>query len=509
MKTFKKYQNYFVYGGMLLTFLLLVLIATRGAAPYSSTAFRLGSFGVQWYAVFILTGIVFGGILAFIELKRFNMDPNIIWDGLLIFIPSALAGARLWYVIFNLDRYTNDPLQAFDLTRGGLGIHGAIIVVFLGLILYTKYKKVNYFLILDLVAPGFLIGQTLGRWGNFMNRELYGPEVASLDWLPAFIKDNMVFGNKLHHPTFLYESIWNLIGLILILAFRKQKFVKIGDIVSFYLVWYGIGRIPNEILRMSSGVPEPLMLFNIPVSIATSVGLILAGLAIFIGKRIYAKEMGPYNQASLKAVLFDLDGTVIDTIQIIYKTLRQTFAVYFPELKLTEKELKPFVGPTLEESFGWYEKDPTRILEMIETYRNFNRENHEKDGVKAFPHAKELFQILKSHNYKIGIVSSKQNYFVKLGLSQNDLLEYVDCIIGSDDTPKHKPDPLPLKLALEKLEVSKDRAFYVGDHPFDIEAAKALGIPSIGVSYTTHLEALLASKPDYLVDDLEKILYIL
>src|SRR5690554_4878314 len=105
MTSFKKYQNYIVYGGMLLVFLILVMLATMGVAPYSSVAFDLGSFSVQWYAVFILAGIVMAGILSYLELIRYKQDPNILWDGLLIFVPTAILGARLWYVLFNLGDY--------------------------------------------------------------------------------------------------------------------------------------------------------------------------------------------------------------------------------------------------------------------------------------------------------------------------------------------------------------------------------------------------------------------
>lgn len=506
--SFKKYQNYIVFGGMALIFLLLVLIATRGDAPYNSLVLSIGTLRVAWYAIFILTGIIFGTILAYLELVRKKIDPNVLWDGLLIFVPLAIVGARFWYVIFNLDRYANNPIEMIYITEGGLGIHGAIIAVFIGLIIFTKIKKVNYFYMLDLIGPGFLIGQTMGRWGNFMNRELYGPAVDNLDWLPSFIKDNLFINNAYRQPTFLYESAWNLVGLILILVFRNKKFVKLGDVVSFYLVWYGIGRIPNELLRMQSGVDEPLMLLGIPVSIATSVGLILAGVLIFVLKRVLKKDMNTYEDYGKKAVLFDLDGTLLDTIDLIYKNTKDTFKEFFPDLVLDEKTLKTFVGPTLEESFSWYEKDEVRRQQMIDKYREHNHKNH-AIGVPTFAHAKEVLESLKTHDYLIGIVSSKKNEFVKLGLEQNGLLGYVDVIIGSDDTTKHKPDKEPFILALNALSVSPTNAIYVGDHQYDILGARNAGIRSVGVSYSIHYHELLTAKPDYMIDDLEKLLFIL
>ncbi len=507
MNSFKKYQSYILYGGMALLFLLLILIATLGDAPYSAVAFKLGAFSVQWYAIFILAGIVTAATLSYFEIIRYKQDPNILWDGLLIFVLLAIAGARFWYVIFNLDQYNGNIGRMINISEGGLGIHGAIIVVFIGLVFFTKWKKIDYFFVLDIVGPGFLVGQIFGRWGNFMNRELYGPAVESLNWLPPFIRDNMNINGALRHPTFLYESSWNLVGLILILIFRRKKQVKIGDIFAFYMVWYGIGRIPTELLRLNSGVDEPLMFLNIPASIATSVGLILAGIAIFVYRNIKHKNRPTYNDYGRKAVLFDLDGTLLDTIELIYKNIGETFKVHFPDIQLTDEKLKAFVGPTLYESFGWYENDPKKVSEMIDTYRSINAKNH-KIPVKSFNNAALVLKSLKEHDYLIGVVSSKIHKFVKLGLEQNDLLQYIDVIIGSDESPRHKPDPMPLQMALESLHVSASNAAYIGDHPNDVVAAKAANVKSIGVAYSVHYEALLASKPDIMIDDLEKLLYI-
>src|SRR5690606_19492646 len=128
--------------------------------------------------------------------------------------------------------------------------------------------------------------------------------------------------------------------------------------------------------RMQSGVDEPLMLLGIPVSIATSVGLILAGVLIFVLKRVLKKDMNTYEDYGKKAVLCDLDGTLLDTIDLIYKNTKDTFKEFFPDLVLDEKTLKTFVGPTLEESFSWYEKDEVRRQQMIDKYREHNHKNH-------------------------------------------------------------------------------------------------------------------------------------
>ncbi|HLS99873.1 MAG TPA: HAD-IA family hydrolase, partial [Acholeplasma sp.] len=195
-------------------------------------------------------------------------------------------------------------------------------------------------------------------------------------------------------------------------------------------------------------------------------------------------------------------------IEIIYDNIRKTFAKFLPDKKFSEDELKQFVGPTLHHSFAWYQPDPKIIEEMVEYYRKINLENHEK-GVKAYPHAKEVLMALKEHGYAIGIVSSKLRNVVEMGLKQNDMLQYVDVVIGSDDVTKHKPDREPIIKCLKALSVGSANATYVGDHAWDIEAAKASGVKSVGVAYSIHYDKLVASKPDVIVDDLEKLLYIL
>ncbi len=507
-KAFKKYQGFIVYGGSVLAFLLLFMVATIGQdAPYDKNLFTFNNGGVAWYAVFILLGIVIAAFISYFEFKRFGVDVNILYDGLLFAVPISIVGARLWFVLFNLSDYSN-VWQMLEVWRGGLGIHGAIIITFIFLIFYTKWKKISYWWVLDVVAPGFLIGQTLGRWGNFMNQELYGPVIDNLNWLPPVIRDQMFIGGEFRHPTFLYESMFNLVGLILVLILRRKKIFKLGDILSLYLIWYGIGRIPAELLRMQSGIDEPLMIGGISVSIATSILFIVGGLAILIGKRIISKDPLPYYSTYGKnAVLFDLDGTLLDTKDLIFKNVTLTFKKYFPDKVLTEDELKAFVGPTLEESFSWYEPNPLRVAKMVETYREFNRANHEQ-GVPAFPHVKETFEALKAHDYLIGIVSSKKREFVELGLMQHELLGYVDIVVGADDVLVHKPDPTALLKAIEALNVPFENAWYVGDHENDIKAAANAKMKSIGVSYSIHYDKLLAAKPDYVVDDLEKILEI-
>ena len=202
---------------------------------------EIGNLKIAWYAICILTGIILACVLGVREAKKFGISSNIILDGVLICVPLAIVGARLYYVFTSWDKFyisgdfvgTLLKIIGYSESEGfkleGLAINGGIIVAILFVIIYCKVRKVNVFQIFDLLAPGLLIGQICGRWGNFFNQEAHGPAItASTEWItnfiPSFIMDKMYFYDgslgetALWHPTFLYESTWNLIALILILV---------------------------------------------------------------------------------------------------------------------------------------------------------------------------------------------------------------------------------------------------------------------------------------------------
>ncbi len=305
----KNRHGIILYGAMIVGFILLVILATafQDGFPYDpkaiDTNLAIGSFqfDVQWYAVFILTGIVFAGFIAYYEFKRYKIDTEILFDGLLFGILFSIIGARLWWVLFNLSSIHSIG-DVFAIQSGGLAIHGAIIVMFIFVYIFTKRKKLSFWWLLDVVAPGFLIGQAMGRWGNFMNGELYGPAVDNLNYLPQFISGQMYIHGSYHIPTFLFESVWNLIGLIILLILRRKKIFKTGDLIGSYFIWYGLIRIPMELLRLQGDPYDPLPLpwLDSPVtawwqmtSLWTSVLLIVGGLSIIVLKRIFAKDL-PY-----------------------------------------------------------------------------------------------------------------------------------------------------------------------------------------------------------------------
>ncbi|MBP2620447.1 prolipoprotein diacylglyceryl transferase [Streptococcus panodentis] len=255
-------------------------------------AFHLGPFSIRWYAVCIVTGLVLAVYLAMKEAPRKKIIPDDILDFILIAFPLAIVGARIYYVAFEWDYYSKNPIKIIDFWNGGIAgiaIYGGLIAGAIVLYFFTRRRLINTIDFLDIAAPSVMIAQSIGRWGNFFNQEAYGAAVKSLNYLPGFIRDNMYIDGSYRQPTFLYESLWNLLGFSLVLFLRRRpKFLRQGEITAFYLVWYGFGRMIIEGMRTDS-----LMFAGLRVSQWLSLLLIFAGLAIIIYQR---RRQAPYYQ---------------------------------------------------------------------------------------------------------------------------------------------------------------------------------------------------------------------
>ena len=239
-------------------------------------AFQIGPFAVRWYALCIVSGLILAVFLAMREAPHKKILSDDILDFILIAFPLSILGARLYYVIFKLDYYSQNLGEIFAIWNGGLAIYGGLITGAIVLYIFADRKLINTWDFLDIAAPSVLIAQSLGRWGNFFNQEAYGAAVESLDFLPSFIKNQMYIDGSYRQPTFLYESIWNVIGFALILIFRRRlKGIRRGHITAFYLMWYGFGRLIIEGMRTDS-----LMFLGFRVSQLLSA--VLIGLGIFI-----------------------------------------------------------------------------------------------------------------------------------------------------------------------------------------------------------------------------------
>lgn len=261
----------------------------------NSVAFNLfGKFEVRWYGLIITTGIILAIAYAAFRFKREKILFDDLLDMAIFAIIFGIIGARAYYVLTSLDEY-HSLYDVIAIWNGGIAIYGALIGGGLAIFFVCKHKKISFFKVADAVAPGVMIAQTLGRWGNFCNGEAFGARVA--EGHPLYfarmglisansVADFKTFAMVYVHPTFLYESLWNLIGFILINIFYKKKKFD-GQIFFTYIAWYGFGRMFIELLRTDS-------LYVGPIRISSLVGLIcfIVGAATIIYKLIKIKKNG-------------------------------------------------------------------------------------------------------------------------------------------------------------------------------------------------------------------------
>ncbi|NMO97209.1 prolipoprotein diacylglyceryl transferase [Paenibacillus lemnae] len=220
-------------------------------------AFKIGSLPVHWYGMILGFGALMGLLLAIREGKRFGIPQEFFMDLLLLGVPSAIIAARIYYVAFKWEDYRNNIWDAFKIWEGGIAIYGALIGAIICAIIYVRRQGYNFWRIADICAPSLLIGQAIGRWGNFVNQEAYGGPVEesflrSTLHLPDFIVNQMNVNGVFHHPTFLYESLWNFAGIALLMILRRQRFLRAGELFIGYFIWYSIGRFFIEAVRTDS-----------------------------------------------------------------------------------------------------------------------------------------------------------------------------------------------------------------------------------------------------------------
>ena len=278
----------------------------------SPTALKIGSVEIKWYAVCIMLGFALAIVYAIVQGKKQGFKSDTFVDLAIIAMVFGLIGARLYYVAFRLDEYIKNPIKILYIWEGGLAIYGGVILVVIASFVYCRVKKQPFLKLADIAAPALLIGQALGRWGNFFNQEAFGVNT-DLPWgmtgnivaenirsEAAEIKDRfgiLLDSSKPVHPTFLYESLWCLLGVLVLWLFYK-KFRKFdGQIALMYCAWYGFGRMFIEGLRTDS-----LILFaNIRVSQVLAAATFLAAvvLLIVLGVRKRRRSRAPEDDDAL------------------------------------------------------------------------------------------------------------------------------------------------------------------------------------------------------------------
>jgi phosphatidylglycerol---prolipoprotein diacylglyceryl transferase len=247
--------------------------------PLNRMAFEIGPIHVYWYGIIIVTGLLLGYLLATSESKKHGLNKEIFADLLIWAIPISIISARIYYVLFKWDYYKENLGEIFAIWQGGIAIHGALIGAVITAIIFTKKRGISFWRLADIAAPSIILGQAIGRWGNFMNQEAHGGEVTRsfLEnlYLPEFIINQMYIDGVYYHPTFLYESSWSILGFIVLLILRKFP-IRRGELFLSYVIWYSAGRFFVEGLRTDS-----LMLTD-TLRVAQLLSLLLIAVAIFL-----------------------------------------------------------------------------------------------------------------------------------------------------------------------------------------------------------------------------------
>ena len=242
----------------------------------------IGNFHIYCYSVLIATGIIIGLYLLMKEASKQNISKDTIIDIAFYTIIWGIVGARIYYVIFNIKPYLSNPISILYVWEGGLAIYGAIIAGFITLVYQTKKKNIAIGKLTDMIVPSLILAQAIGRWGNFFNQEAHGG-IVTLEFLkkihiPNFIIKGMYINGNYYHPTFFYESLWCLLGFILLVIIRRLlKNSKDGTLTFIYLIWYGIGRFFIEGLRTDSlylGIFRISQIVSIVIIIIGIIGLI-------------------------------------------------------------------------------------------------------------------------------------------------------------------------------------------------------------------------------------------
>lgn len=275
-------------------------------------ALQIGPLAVHWYGIFITLGMMLAIYVAGLEAKRRGEDPNVAWDGALLVILLGLIGARLYHVFSSPNDgsgsgwayYSQNPIEIIAIWRGGLGIFGGLIGGLIGIAFIIWRRRLALLRWLDIVTPGVLIAQAIGRWGNYANQELYGGPTGSSWWGITIAPEFRVRTGRLDftdmaayppdtrfHPTFFYESAWNFIGFILLMwaGRRFAQRLRDGDILAGYLFWYGLGRGWIELLFR----PDAWTIGALPTAVWVSLGFMAGGAVIALVNHAVLPRLKP------------------------------------------------------------------------------------------------------------------------------------------------------------------------------------------------------------------------
>ena len=266
-----------------------------GIAINPSSTFAIGPLTIHYYGLIIACGLILAVTYCSRRCRQFGLDEDTLLDGVLWVTPFAILCARIYYVAFTWESYADNPISMLYIWNGGIAIYGGVIGAALGIVAFCKIRKIKIATVLDLVSLGFLIGQALGRWGNFFNREAFGAETESFFRMGLMKASTGVV--TYYHPTFLYESVWNATGFLL-LHFLSKKRRFDGQIALGYLAWYGLGRAFIEGLRTDSLYIGSIRVSQLLAAVSCVVAL---GLLLVFSRKMHNPEDLFVNQVAAKA----------------------------------------------------------------------------------------------------------------------------------------------------------------------------------------------------------------
>ncbi len=466
--------------------------------PNFATIVSVGNFELRWYPVLLTLGGLSVYFITWHNLKKEGYKEDVADDLFIGCTIGGVIGARLWYCIFyDFEYYFSNPINLIKTWEGGLAIQGAIAGGVIYVIFYCKKHRYSLMRVLDCIFAGVLLGQAIGRWGNFFNQEAFGRivEESFYNGWPAFIKDHMFIGGNYQEPTFLYESALNLLGFLLInFVYKKYSKPKRGDVVYAYLMWYGVDRFIVESFRSDS-----LMLGNIKMAQLTAIFFAIVGVIGMLGvfRRFETKPV----------VLFDYDQTLAQTGPTIWATFKTLFEKYLPDHPFGEEERKYVLGPTLQQSFTHFEFSQD-VEELVKEYRIINKEM-QKD-VKESPNTTMVLKELKKRGYKVGIVTSKIKDSVDASLEHMEFQDCIDVLIDITMVENSKPDPEGILKAVDELKGSYDSLIYVGDAASDVKGGLNARAYAIGYNIDpSNNEVLKKAGALAVINDMQDILEIL
>ncbi len=457
------------------------------------------NFDIRWYAVCIMTGALLAYVIAKKEIKKAKYISLDFFDSFFIYtLWVGILGARLWYCIFyNFAYYISDPVAIIRIWDGGLAIQGGIVAGALFAYFYVKKNRYSFSKLVDIILPNVMLAQAFGRWGNFANQECHGGEVseAYFNGILSFLKNGMYIKGHYYEPLFFYESMLCLLGWALIWFVLKKHQNKRGDLGYAYLMWYGVIRFFIEGRRTDS-----LYFGNFRMAQLTSIAFLIIGILGYLGvfDRFLKKEK--------PTLLFDFDGTLMDTSESIYEAFRALFKKYSDEKLFTDEVKEEVLGPALRDTFPKYFPG----IDYDTLYKDYHARQVEVAPIVNHPtlNAVETLKKLHEEGYKIGIISTRSHEGIEGLLKDNGLESYIDDICGLKDVENLKPDPEAIFKLINKNKWNRE-AVMIGDSLMDIRCGKNYGAFTVAFLNNPKRSEQLSREANRCISDMNDLLEIL